>query len=159
MRFRTTATDNNGTPQTATGVGTLTTNLTHVVYTRDATGAVTIYLDGVPVQTGFTGGTCANWNTGYAFALGNELTEDRPKVMLSIGGKPLLRRLVDEFKKQSINRITVVAGYKADAVDISGINICINDNYEYSSELSSAFCGYLLRLRPVISCPQPTRPG
>ena len=32
-----------------------------------------------------------------------ELTEDKPKVMLSVGGKSLLRRLTDEFKKQSIN--------------------------------------------------------
>ena len=70
----------------------------------------------------------------------HELTEDRPKVMLSIGGKPLLRRLVDEFKKQSINKITVVAGYKAETVDVSGIDVCINDDYENSSELSSLAC-------------------
>ncbi|MFT7458916.1 MAG: phosphoenolpyruvate phosphomutase [Planctomycetota bacterium] len=70
----------------------------------------------------------------------HELTEDRPKVMLSIGGKPLLRRLVDEFKKQSINKITVVAGYKAETVEISGIDVCVNHEYEHSSELSSLAC-------------------
>jgi len=70
----------------------------------------------------------------------HELTQDRPKVMLSIGGKPLLRRLVDEFKKQSINRITVVAGYKAETVDVAGINVCVNENYELSGELSSLAC-------------------
>ena len=70
----------------------------------------------------------------------HELTEDKPKVMLSIGGKPLLRRLVDEFKKQSINKISVVAGYKAEAVDISGTDVYINDNYDTSSELSSLAC-------------------
>lgn len=70
----------------------------------------------------------------------HELTQDRPKVMLSIGGKPLLRRLVDEFKKQSINKITVVAGYKVEAVDVSGIDVCVNDKYEESSELSSLAC-------------------
>ncbi len=70
----------------------------------------------------------------------HELTEDRPKVMLSIGGKPLLRRLVDEFKKQSINKITVVAGYKAETVDISGIDVCVNHDFEKSAELCSLAC-------------------
>ncbi len=46
MRLRTTTTDDNGVPETQTPVGSLTTDLTHVVYTRDGTGAVTIYLDG-----------------------------------------------------------------------------------------------------------------
>jgi phosphoenolpyruvate phosphomutase len=67
----------------------------------------------------------------------HELTEDRPKVMLSIGGKPLLRRLVDEFKKQTVNHVTVVAGYKAEAIDVSNINICINEDYETTGELVS----------------------
>ncbi len=70
----------------------------------------------------------------------HELTEDKPKVMLSIGGKSLLRRLVDEFKKQSINKITVVAGYKADAVTVSGIDVCVNSEYESTSELTSLAC-------------------
>jgi len=69
-----------------------------------------------------------------------ELTQDRPKVMLSISGKPLLRRLVDEFKKQSINKITIVAGYKAEAIDDSGINLLINEDYESTGELSSLAC-------------------
>lgn len=73
----------------------------------------------------------------------HELTEDRPKVMLSIGGKPLLRRLVDEFKKQAVNKVTVVAGYKAEAVDVSGIKVSINENFEHSSELASLACAEL----------------
>lgn len=70
----------------------------------------------------------------------HELTHDRPKVMLTIGGKTLLRRLSDEFKKQSINKITVVAGYKANAIDSSGIELCINHNYESTGELNSLLC-------------------
>jgi phosphoenolpyruvate phosphomutase len=48
---------------------------------------------------------------------------DRPKVMLPIAGKPLLRWLVDGFKKESINDITVVGGYRADAIDTAGIKL------------------------------------
>ena len=67
----------------------------------------------------------------------HELTQDRPKAMLSVGGKPLLRRLVDEFKRQSVDDITVVAGYRADAIDVGGIHLCINPDYESTSELRS----------------------
>ena len=69
-----------------------------------------------------------------------ELTRDRPKVMLSIGGKPLLRRLVDEFNKQHINQIIVVAGYRAETIDTGGIRLRINKDFETSGELNSLLC-------------------
>ncbi len=69
-----------------------------------------------------------------------ELTRDRPKVMLNVSGKPILQRLVTEFKKHSINNITVVAGYKAEAITTGGVNIRINHEYETTSELSSLSC-------------------
>ena len=59
---------------------------------------------------------------------------------LSISGKPLLRRLVDEFKNQGINQITVVAGYKAEAIDVAGIKMCLNREYENTGELVSLTC-------------------
>jgi len=70
------------------------------------------------------------------FALG-ELTEDKPKVMLPIGGKTVLRRLLDEFKNQNINKVTLVAGYKPEAIDTSGIEMKINKDYETTGELAS----------------------
>ena len=69
-----------------------------------------------------------------------ELTHDRPKVMLNIGGKTLLRRMVDEFNKYSINQTTVVAGYKHEAIDTSGITIKLNMDYETTGELYSLRC-------------------
>jgi phosphoenolpyruvate phosphomutase len=68
------------------------------------------------------------------------LTHTRPKVMVPIGGKPLLRRLVDEFKRQGINTITVVAGYKPEAIDVPGIELLMNSDYERSGELVSLAC-------------------
>ena len=70
----------------------------------------------------------------------DEVTEDRPKVMIPIGGKTLLRRLVDKFKKQSISNITVVGGYKAEAIDMPGIKLRINEAFETTSELASLAC-------------------
>jgi len=69
-----------------------------------------------------------------------QLTEDRPKVMLPIAGKPLLRWLVDGFKKQHINDITVVGGYRADAIDTAGIKLVLNERYADTGELSSLAC-------------------
>jgi phosphoenolpyruvate phosphomutase len=68
------------------------------------------------------------------------LTEDRPKVMLPIAGKPLLRWLIDGFKKENINDITVVGGYRADAIDTAGIKLVVNDRYSETGELTSLAC-------------------
>jgi phosphoenolpyruvate phosphomutase len=68
------------------------------------------------------------------------ITVDRPKVMLPIAGKPLLRWLVDGFKKENINNITVVGGYRADAIDSSGINLVVNERYAETGELTSLAC-------------------
>jgi phosphoenolpyruvate phosphomutase len=70
----------------------------------------------------------------------HELTVDRPKVMISIGGKPLLCRLAEEFKRQDIGRVVVVAGYKADAIDAPGIEVVRNDRWETTGELASLAC-------------------
>jgi phosphoenolpyruvate phosphomutase len=68
------------------------------------------------------------------------LTTERPKVMLPIAGKPLLRWLVDGFKKESINDITVVGGYRVDAIDTAGIKLVVNERYAETGELSSLAC-------------------
>lgn len=68
------------------------------------------------------------------------LTAERPKVMLPIAGKPLLRWLVDGFKKESINDITVVGGYRVDAIDTAGIKLVVNERYAETGELSSLAC-------------------
>ncbi|MCI0400204.1 MAG: phosphoenolpyruvate mutase [Gammaproteobacteria bacterium] len=69
------------------------------------------------------------------------LTDDRPKVMLPIGGQPLLARLVNELKNQGINDVTVVAGYKAEAIaDIKGIEVVINHDHDSTGELASLAC-------------------
>jgi phosphoenolpyruvate phosphomutase len=68
------------------------------------------------------------------------ITADRPKVMLPIAGKPLLRWLIDGFKKQNINDITVVGGYRADAIDTAGIKLVVNERYGQTGELASLAC-------------------
>ena len=70
----------------------------------------------------------------------DDLTQERPKVMLPVNGKPLLKRLVERCRKQQIDSVTVVAGYKAEHIDVGGIDIVHNPRYADSGELTSLNC-------------------
>jgi phosphoenolpyruvate phosphomutase len=70
----------------------------------------------------------------------DDLTRDRPKVMIPVAGKTVLRRLVDKFKGQGINDITVVGGYHSEAIDVQGASMVVNDAWENSDELVSLSC-------------------
>ena len=68
------------------------------------------------------------------------LTADRPRIMLPIAGKPLLRWLVDGFKKEQVNDITVVGGYRSKAIDTAGIRLVLNERHAETGELASLAC-------------------
>lgn len=65
------------------------------------------------------------------------LTDRRPKAMVPVGGRPLLSRLVEEFRRQGIRSVTVVAGYHAEAVDLPGVDVRLNLEHERTGELGS----------------------
>lgn len=67
----------------------------------------------------------------------HELTHDRPKAMINIGGKTLLGRLLEGLKRAGINKSTVIAGYRAEAIDLPGIDKCINADFEAGDELQT----------------------
>jgi len=80
------------------------------------------------------------------------LTTEIPKVMLSVAGKPLLRWMVDGFKKHAVNDITVVGGYRADAIDTAGIKLVTNERHAQTGELASLACAIdLLREDTIIA--------
>jgi phosphoenolpyruvate phosphomutase len=69
-----------------------------------------------------------------------QLTSERPKTMLSVNGKPLLERLSESCRNQGIDTVTVVAGYKADSIDIEDVELVVNDRHGTSGELASLAC-------------------
>ncbi|MBU1191697.1 MAG: fibronectin type III domain-containing protein [Gammaproteobacteria bacterium] len=77
-RLRTTKTNANGTPQISTPAGTLNTDLTHVVYSRDTSGKVKLFINGVKQERTTIDGNFSNWDNTYRLALGNELNGGRP---------------------------------------------------------------------------------
>ena len=69
-------------------------------------------------------------------ALG-ELTDQRPKTMVAIAGRPLLQHIVDAYNAASVKRISVVRGYRKDAVDLPNLEYVDNDDFGETSELVS----------------------
>jgi phosphoenolpyruvate phosphomutase len=68
------------------------------------------------------------------------LTADRPKVMLPVNGKPLLVRLIDQFKKHGIDNLTVVGGYKHETIPSKKVELIVNDLHAKTGELTSLLC-------------------
>jgi phosphoenolpyruvate phosphomutase len=69
------------------------------------------------------------------------LTEDRPKALLEIGGRPLLYRQADILGEAGIRRITVVRGYRKEMFDSSTFRYVDNDRYETTKEVASLALG------------------
>ncbi|MFO0817196.1 MAG: DUF1553 domain-containing protein [Pirellulales bacterium] len=78
VRLRTSSTSENGVPSLATADDTQVDRLTHVVFTRDATGVARIYLDGRESAVAKREGDLSKWGDEYRLALANEITGDRP---------------------------------------------------------------------------------
>jgi len=68
-----------------------------------------------------------------------ELTEDKPKTMVSIRGVPILSHIVDAYNAVGIKNITVVRGYKKEAVNLPHLAYVDNDDFATTGELDSLF--------------------
>ncbi len=69
-------------------------------------------------------------------ALG-ELTEQRPKTMVKVRGRPLLSHIVSAYNAAGIKRINVVRGYLPGAVDLPALTYTDNPDYADTGELVS----------------------
>ena len=77
-----------------------------------------------------------------AAGLGSRLkthTKNLPKCMLDFGGKTLLQRQLDAYKKNNINNISLIRGYKKEKINYKGINYYDNNDYKNNNILNSIF--------------------
>ena len=81
-----------------------------------------------------------------------ELTEQQPKTMVKIQGVPILTRIVDAYNAVGIKDITVVRGYKKEAVNLPNLSYIDNDDFAQTGELDSL----LKALRARKGAPQST---
>ena len=68
-----------------------------------------------------------------------ELTQDRPKTMVPIQGMPILSHIVGAYNTIGIKNITVVRGYKKEAVSLPHLTYVDNDDFAATGELVSLF--------------------
>ncbi len=77
-----------------------------------------------------------------AAGLGSRLkdhTENLPKCMLDFGGQTLLQRQLDAYKKNEINDISIIRGYKKEKINYKGIQYFENTDYKNNNILNSIF--------------------
>ena len=68
------------------------------------------------------------------------LTEQRPKCMIDVRGEPLLQRLVRTLNRSGLGDVTVVRGYRKEAINLAGIEAVDNDRYDETGEAVSLAC-------------------
>jgi hypothetical protein len=78
VRFRTTETNDSGQPSLPSTPGAAGVSPSHVVYTRDAQGRATVYVNGAESAQQHVGGDLFNWDYSFQLLLANELSGDRP---------------------------------------------------------------------------------
>ena len=77
-----------------------------------------------------------------AAGLGSRLkkhTENLPKCMLDFGGKTLLQRQLDAYKKCQIKDISLIRGYKKEKINYKGLRYFENKDYKNNNILNSIF--------------------
>ena len=66
-----------------------------------------------------------------------ELTADKPKTMVKVRGEPLLSHIVTTYQSLGVSEVTVVRGYRKDAVLLPELTYVDNDDYDTTGELYS----------------------
>ncbi len=66
-----------------------------------------------------------------------ELTEQQPKTMVKIQGRPILSHIVDAYNAVGIKDIVVVRGYKKEAVNLPNLTYVDNNDFAETGELDS----------------------
>ena len=75
------------------------------------------------------------------------LTNDRPKSMVPVNGKPIILKQIENLKENGITDITIISGYKADVLekavhkDHPDIRIIESTDYMNTNNMYSAYLG------------------
>ena len=66
-----------------------------------------------------------------------EITSDKPKCMVDVRGRPLLQRLVSTLNESGVREVTVVRGWRKEAVSAAGAHFVDNDAFAETGEVAS----------------------
>ncbi len=65
------------------------------------------------------------------------LTREKPKTMVEVGGKPILQKLQEQFKRFEITDQVTVRGYQSEQIEAEDMRFIDVDDYEGAGELVS----------------------
>lgn len=68
------------------------------------------------------------------------LTNDRPKCMVELEDKPLIKYQLDLFKKFNISDINIVTGYLQEKIEFENVNKYFNPKYDSTNMVATLFC-------------------
>jgi L-glutamine-phosphate cytidylyltransferase len=68
------------------------------------------------------------------------LTNDKPKCMVELNGKPLIEYQLDLFSKFDIKNVNVVTGYLEDKINFKGVKFFYNPKFDSTNMVSTLFC-------------------
>jgi choline kinase len=67
------------------------------------------------------------------------LTDDTPKPMMQVAGKPLLQHQIDGYREAGVEDINIVRGYLAERIHFEGVNFFLNADWAQTGLLPSLF--------------------
>jgi choline kinase len=67
-------------------------------------------------------------------------TDDRPKCLVELHGRPLLHRQLDVLRAAGLNDIALVGGYRADCLEGQGVEVLHNPRFASTNMVSTLFC-------------------
>lgn len=67
------------------------------------------------------------------------LTNDRPKCMVELNGKPLIKHQLDLFERHNIKDISVITGYLQEKIDFKGVKKYFNPKFDSTNMVSTLF--------------------
>lgn len=65
------------------------------------------------------------------------LTDNMPKCMLNLNGKPIIQNMIELFRKNGINDISIVRGYKKEKINFQGMSYFENSDFLNNNILHS----------------------
>ncbi|MEX1198752.1 MAG: phosphocholine cytidylyltransferase family protein [Pseudohongiellaceae bacterium] len=68
------------------------------------------------------------------------LTDDRPKGMVELAGRPLLHRQIEVLRAAGVEDIVLVSGYRGDQLRMPGVRIMENPRYAETNMVTTLFC-------------------
>ncbi|QQZ42189.1 phosphocholine cytidylyltransferase family protein [Pseudomonas sp. SK3(2021)] len=67
-------------------------------------------------------------------------TDDRPKCLVELHGRPLLHRQLEVLQASGLADIALVGGYRADCLVDQGVEVLLNSRFAETNMVSTLFC-------------------